>query len=509
MGIEESRICLFPQNPEALIIIGSFSQETEPSNGISMLTLADDPGCADRLGEPFSFSRDLFLKARKSITDGYLTDYPVISSDGRTVFYLHVTKRNMLCESSNTHLAFPAPDFYSGENLIKELDQLDLTLLSAFDGYVFDGLEEYTFALTELILSLWPERPVWFRDPRAAMFWEDEKVRILPKNDDSELPQDRNLMNVLTRRTFHLCPGRRAEKRHFFDSIQVMASLCWARKTRKLGEKNPEKTIFLIDVSAPSAGIGDLVKIVQAYAGVARERGWTPVAWLHNTQYSDDPGTDLWREWFAPLSDVTLEDALHSARVILGKENGTSVAGGTTDSAWNPYLEYYLKGPTLRLSDELSRRYENSFDVRPDENSLGVVIRGSDLLAYIHSGKRLVLDELIERVTMIRTEGHFSKVFLATEEEESLAAFQSAMGEDLLFVEQKRIRGYKMGDPLIWKRLRPPRGERMAWGEKYLYILWCLSHCESLVYNVYCGAVEMALRLKEGRGEQYRLILEI
>ena len=93
-------------------------------------------------------------------------------------------------------------------------------------------------------------------------------------------------------------------ERHFFDSIQVMGSLCWARDIRKLGEKNPEKTIFIIDTFSQAAGMGDLIKIVQAYAGAARERGWTPVARLHNTQYSDEPEKDLWSRWFAPLSEV-------------------------------------------------------------------------------------------------------------------------------------------------------------------------------------------------------------
>ena len=495
MGIEKSRIYRFQQVPEEL-------------TGISMLTFADDPEDADRVGKPIVFSRDLLSKARGSITDDDPTDYPVLSSDGRTLFYLHMTSKIALrgyCSDSTV----VTPNYYCGGKLINELAQLDLTLLSSYDGYVVDELEEYTFALTELILSLWPERPVWYRDPRAAMFWGDDQVRILPENDDTELPPGRNLMNILTRRTYLFRIGKRAEQRHFFDSIQIMASLCWARKGCKLGEKNPDKTIFVIEISTLSAGMGDLVKIVQAYAGAARERGWTPVAWLHDTQYSDELEKDLWSEWFTPLSEVPLEDALHSARVILGGENGTSITSGAMAFAWNPYLEYHMGWPTLRLSNKLLRRFEQSSGVKPGENLLGVVIRGSDYLSYVYPDSSMDLDKLIEQVSSIRTEGHFSKVFLATEEEESLEAFRTAFGEDLLFVDQKRIRGYKDGDPLIWERLLPPMGERMAWGEKYLYILWRLSCCEALVYNLNSGAVDIARRLKEGRGEQYRFMREL
>lgn len=294
-------------------------------------------------------------------------------------------------------------------------------------------------------------------------------------------------------------------ERHFFDSIQVMGSLCWARDIRKLGEKNPEKTIFIIDTFSQAAGMGDLIKIVQAYAGAARERGWTPVARLHNTQYSDEPEKDLWSRWFAPLSEVPLEDALHSARVILGAENRTSITGTTLDYVWNPYLEYYLRRQSLRLSDELSRRFERSTDAKPDESTLGVVIRGSDLLTNWDLMNKLDLTGLLARVLSIRSNEDFRKVFLATEEEETLSVFRAALGEDLLFVDQKRVHGYKKGDPLIYLHLQPPVGKRTDWGEKYLYILWCLSRCNSLVYNMDCGTVEISLRLKKGQGERYRL----
>ncbi len=206
---------------------------------------------------------------------------------------------------------------------------------------------------------------------------------------------------------------------------------------------------------------------------------------------------------------MSLEDALQSARVILGGEKGVSVVGGTLDYMWNPYLEYYMQGPRLRLSDELSRRFERLADEKPDESTLGVIIRGSDLLANWYYKGKLDLTGLLERVLSIRSKEGFRRVFLATEEEETLAVFRAALGEDLLFVDQKRIRGYKMGDPLIYKTLQPPLGERKDWGEKYLYILWCLSRCGSLVYNLDCGAVEMAGRFKKGRGERYRLMQKL
>ena len=122
---------------------------------------------------------------------------------------------------------------------------------------------------------------------------------------------------------------------------------------------------------------------------------------------------------------------------------------------------------------------------------------------------KLDLTGLLERVLSIRSNEGFRKVFLATEEEETLSVFRAAMGENLLFVDQKRVRGYKKGDPLIYADLQPPVGKRTDWGEKYLYILWCLSRCGSLVYNLDCGAVEMATRLKEGRGERYRLMQKL
>ena len=112
------------------------------------------------------------------------------------------------------------------------------------------------------------------------------------------------------------------------------------------------------------------------------------------------------------------------------------------------------------------------------------------------------LDDVAERFES--REGHFNKVFLATEEEETLAAFRAALGEDLLYVDQKRIRGYQKRDPQIRERFQPPLGERMALGEKYLYIIWCLSRCGALINNVYCGSFEIARRLREGRGEQFR-----
>ena len=125
-----------------------------------------------------------------------------------------------------------------------------------------------------------------------------------------------------------------------------MQSLCWARKRVSLGEKNPDKTILLIEFSGKNAGMGDIVISVQQYIRLAYQRGWYPVINLtEENQYISHIGDNMWDYYFMQPSDISVEDALKSKNVIRGSENHFGVLP-------------WLANPLCNMNDALKEKIQ-------------------------------------------------------------------------------------------------------------------------------------------------------
>ena len=375
-------------------------------------------------------------------------------------------------------------------DLLQTADALDFRLVDHYSAYCFDRFDEYSFAAARLLMARYPERPMRFADPRAALFLPPECVQDETSfRRTCELP---GTLRVTAEPRYDLPEGA-------FNIWLVMTSLCWLCSPQRLGPLNPDRRIFLLDMAPPCAGLGDLVCTVQAYQQ-ALPPGWTLVPYLHNTQHSDDETTNLWPRYFAPVSDVSLEEAQRSACVVVSRHS-------LTPPLKNPYANALFSKPfPLALNETLARRFREALPAPLSENRrvLGIVARGTDLA---NVWRRTIDPVQVTRYARALFEaGAFECVYLASEDQDLFGAFAKEFSSQMFFTPQKRV-SYAPGRCTgidVSKHPAIEAGQREAFGERYLFILYCLSHCAYITATMSCGATSVAPRLALSRGRSVR-----
>lgn len=424
----------------------------------------------------------LFAKARDLFAEGHVV-VEVQDGNGHVLFYLK--KQDDGLEK--------CVNFDCGD-LLKE-KSLDVSFIERFHCFVFKELEEYTYELAEFIRNRYPDTHIFFLDSYAKYFWDDSD-RVKTLNSIYELDGFWQGQYIL------VCSN--TEKGNFvlpedvmlvYDSINVMSSLCWARKLEHLGPSNPDKTILLIDMEFGKYwGLAYVVRATCVLAYMAHERGWIPVVNLAgNNLYTDTIGSNMWEQYFAPLSDISIDEALKSYNVISVKANGL-----TPQMIYvNPYFRENWHRPNRHPRIDFAEDVKNyllnsSADLFAGENGkvMGVIARGTDAKKEGVNKERI--DCAVWECLEIMESKGYDKLFLATEDAAYFDAFAEAFKDRLLYIEQKRVSGLMHSGKPVGEMLDIPVGKREDFGRTYLLVTYCLSQCDALVYNIPSGGYYLA-----------------
>lgn len=439
------------------------------------------------------FCRDVFRQSRE-VWENCRTILPVKNEYGEILFYLK--EEPDYVDFGGTKRRFFTN--FDGCDLIQEKELLDTTLLRSVDAFVFYEVEEYTWSITEFLKKVYPEKTIIHLDNYAAMFWQDG-VAFYPSI--SEVPENLGkCMYILSDGGWY--DGKVPDfVTNIYNSINLMHSLCWARKVSSYGPLNEDKTILLIEFESSKNGMGDIIKTVTAYARMTEERGWYPVVNLTgDNQYLDSPEDNMWEYYFEPLSSITVKEAMCSKRVISLKENKMGMGFAVT-----PYMrrEISKKEPRIRLRQELVQKFaEKMPELLKHQKIMGMIARGSDLIGYSEQTE----EAMIMECDRVMREEAYDGIFLATEESRYWDAFKNFFQDRLIGIQQKRI-NYDYAENkfmLVSDLLSIEEGERRAWGEKYLFITYCLSKCETLLYTAPAGTYYLAKKWRETEGKSFK-----
>lgn len=423
---------------------------------------------------------DVFRAARKLFEQEGVYLIAVLGDGQDCVFYLTSQKdmsRHYLGVSEiNTN--------YNGENL-NYLSYVDTSLIERADTYIFDEMEEYTFALTEFIMEKYPEKRVIYLDPYARYFFGDQIIYLESIYHIRDMQTGR-CMYIKSDSLVRTNSGVPEFIMNTFSSENVMNSLCWAKNSLELGSFNADQTILLIDCDfGTGAGLAYIVRTVCIYAIMAYERGWIPVVNLTGrNMYLDSPDNNMWEQYFKPISNITVSEALKSRNVICVRNNCLDARAIWVNpcfrSIWHQGAEF-----DIFLRDEIIQQFEQKLPFpRIDKNVkvLGILVRGTD-----KPGLKKCADHTKKMLGECRTvfaEGKFDCLFLATEDQDYYDAFREEFGDRLISIDQKRVRG----EELIGRQLSVPEGKRYEFGKTYLLVTYCLSKCDALLYNFKVGA---------------------
>jgi hypothetical protein len=437
---------------------------------------------------------------------------PVLDENNECVFILEYYYNKLYNLSKDGRVY----DDFKDYDLFNDRENLDYTLFMGKDVAVFYTVEEYTFAITNLLLKEYPDIKIIYLDKNAALFWNNDNVIIRE-----------NIYDIQDCISNKLCiyihsSGKDGEMLvpntivNVYNSISVMKSLTWASKREKYGELNKDKTFLLIDCTCEKSGLVDIMRSVCDYARVAKKRNWIPVVKLDSplNQYVED-GENMWESFFEPVSDISVGEVLNSNNVISLKENKNKL----DSTEFNPFYAHENAILCTHYAGELNSyvRINQStlsyiFEKLPNQildnnvRVLGIVMRGSDFRKSALEERKekrnnASIEQVIKRADELCSIWQYDYIFVATEEVGYLEAFQEKYQDKLLFVEQKRVAWDEERDKNRFvSDMLEIKGDR-SFTLNYLTVLYALSKCDGLLASMDCGALFAAHQWNKGKYE--------
>ncbi len=476
--------------------------------------------------EVIELARDLF----RSYPD--IRDQAVAVKDRRTreILYYLSWKSNLSPDISEQMLKMFNP-------YVSELwryhyydDRMDFDILERAEVFLFDILEEYTYAVAKILQAYFPDKYVFFKDPKALWFFEQsdhfkviegdsdlfnhyhfilQKSIMTIKSDVLQFaPQTRDPMNYINKK---------------YVSTELMVGLYWMADEMRFGEKNPEKTFFLIRSPLGMMGLSDLIRwtLYRAAVAEAHKKGKIIPVVDHsvpgdNNQFNGGDGTNAWTLFFEQLTDIPLEEVYQSKNVIRGEEQLFMA---------NPYIkeeslfaDYAVLFRKYLRFNKTSQRYSDEMYEKVIPKSakrvLGVIGRGTD---YNQSFITTVLNQpsgpaaFLNRVREVAEAGDYDCIFLATEDENVFRTFMdSDLAEKTVYVEQERVdyNDKEYNDRFLKDIYDDQDKDRYAVNLRYLSIIYILSRCTSLIASTDCGAYLIATGLNNHQYEYTELFMK-
>lgn len=258
---------------------------------------------------------------------------------------------------------------------------------------------------------------------------------------------------------------------------------------KNFGEKNPDKTFYVIWHDFLGSGFFSNFKQVVLHIKLAEHLGMTPVVDCQNfkTLYSEqDPvnnTTNSWEYYFKQVSPHTLEEVYQSKRVFFcsgefprdisfnnlpkGKE-----AGFYKGESYKEFVEKRIELQDA-VKDEV-KKYEHFFKKR----TLGIHFRGKEMNIAQHHPFGATVEQMLRYTDEIITKFNIEQIFLATEEKDYLDLFIKKYGSKVVFYDAFRVskvNAYNLKNP------RPQH--RYLLGMDALVDALLLARCTGLLYG--------------------------
>lgn len=285
------------------------------------------------------------------------------------------------------------------------------------------------------------------------------------------------------------------------EDNKIWGSFAWMRLlfsdiSMSFGDGNPDKDIYLIATSEPLVGWANLIWLVLTGVKYAKTHGMIPVVDMKYAinQYLEGGKTgcyNAWEQYFLPVSDITLEEAYKSKHVVIcGGQPNLEIEGDPSDIA----LRKDVKNSIYEWKDK-------NF---PKEKILGVVYRGTDYNnGILGHPAPYDINRFIDLVKKQLSIIGYRYVFLATEVEEAISAFDKAFKGYIIYTDQAR---YHANERRWLAQISFQRdNDAYLRGLEYLTVLYLLSECDSLM-SQRNGALIISKILNGGK---YEHIIEL
>jgi len=282
-------------------------------------------------------------------------------------------------------------------------------------------------------------------------------------------------------------------------------------RVKQHGEKNADKTFFLITMYDLGRGLVGIVNVVLGMCQYAESKGWVPVVYIKDgdTQYrAEENCENVWKVFFEPIvEEYDIEEIQQSRNVIVcgynTKANWFLKNGLFSDEQMVRASFLYLK-QHIRLSKWVQNCLDDAIQKKDVREMLGVFVRGTDY-AKMRPSKHFVqptADEVIAKVKEYFECTSPKDIFLVTEDYSIQQKFRQVFGDSIYSYGDEFVHNYD-GKEVIAKYIKNPNKQ----GMEYLVRVYLLSMCNSLISSAAPGA-QFAIALNNNQYE-YKFIFEL
>lgn len=306
------------------------------------------------------------------------------------------------------------------------------------------------------------------------------------------------------------------------------------RRPKKMGELNPDKTIYIIRPQYNPNGLMSRYMCTVARFVIADRRGHVPVVDMEGGTVFEDPepvfGTrDPWEYYFEQPAGISAAEARQSRRVVVSHDGWPGryirdISMVEYSEGRDDRLEMFAKAAAkyARLNERTRERIERDWAELTSRGSgkiVAVMSRGTDYNKMKPAGHPIQPSPerlAAEARSMIEC-GAASRVFLNTEERAVREMFEREFGDALLTFDQSYFDDYndapaaddssdsgKWIGAYIGKTVAKSKYEM---NYEYLRGVVCASKCSRLVCGQNNGAAS-ALVMNGGKYEEVRAICD-
>ena len=247
-------------------------------------------------------------------------------------------------------------------------------------------------------------------------------------------------------------------------------------------------------------GLNSILSGFLGHIHICESKGYVPVIDMRNhpSIYTESQPilgtTNMWEYYFEPLNKVTLEEAYASAHWLdsEGRYPSEVMESLVYGTPW--LLDTFDRNIRLRSETEAALNISRA-RLGVSRKLLGVHFRGTDMRTTAGHPMPPTEEQLFKRVDMALNNNDFEKIFLVSEHQDYVKAFERRYGARLTYMDGPR----KGATNSI--AITSEAGDRYRLGLEVLLETLLLSECGGLISG-YSGLSEMSRVLSRG---EYRV----